>query len=256
VQKNYLGGLIMHKSFKIVIPTMFLLILASILSIPAISQEAPSPKKAAEKGSARQFATLEAGMSRIFHLRDGNILSGTIIEIKRDSIAVIETPDGVLQIPIWEVLEEMVDLVKVDETHFVGPVLSEDDYSVSIKTPYGVVVVLKRDVLTMDRYYGDKKISWAEEKKRFLPEEELIDIFLDPTAFPLQPHAVYHSGLSLGYGFTESFMLRTRFGRDFVGDLNLHPLFRIYHHSTGTSELAIAFGAHLFNHHPMKLEAG
>jgi hypothetical protein len=196
-------------------------------------------------------ATVEVGMSRVFHLRDGNIVSGTITAIEHDSIAVIESPDGKLRIPTWEILEEMVDIIKHDDTHFVGPVLSEDDYSISVKTPYGVVVVLKRDVKSMERYYGNKKVSWAEEKRKFHPADELTDIFLDPTAFPLEPHTIYLSGLSLGYGFSDNFMLRTQFGNNFVYDINLHPMYRIFHRSTGKSDLSIALGARLYSHHSL-----
>ncbi len=200
-------------------------------------------------------ATLEVGMSRRFHLRDGNIVSGTVTHIEHDSVAVIETVDGALRIPTREILEEMVDLAKLDGARFFGPILSEDDFSISIKTPYGVVVILKRDIQSMDRYYGDEKITWQEEKERFHAVEELTDIFLDPIAFPLQPHVVYISGLSLGYGFTENFMLRTKFGRDLTGDLNLHPYYRFLHRATGNSELSLGVGIELFSRHPMKLEA-
>ncbi|UCG51680.1 MAG: hypothetical protein JSW58_16090 [Candidatus Latescibacterota bacterium] len=200
-------------------------------------------------------ATLEAGMSKHFHLRDGNVLSGTILRIEKDSIAVIETPEGVLRVPKQEILEEVVDIVKVDDTRFTGPVLSDDDNSISVKTPYGTAVVLKRDVRSMDRYYGDKKLTWEEERRRFFAGEELTDIFLDPTAFPLRPHVFYVSGLSLGYGFTESFMLRTQYGYDFVGDLNLHPLIRVFHGAGGRSAWAISVGAKLFSHHRMQAEA-
>ena len=194
-------------------------------------------------------AILEVGMSRIFHLRDENILNGTIVRMEGDSIAIIETVEGKLRVPSIEILEEMVDLIKLDGTHFLGPILSEDDFSISIKTPYGVAVILKEDIRSMDRYYGDKKISWTEEKRRFLSGDDVIDIFLDPTAFPLKPNVVYISGFSIGYGFTESFMLRTEFGRDIVGDLNLHPLFRLYHKSTGRSETALSLGFKLFTRH-------
>jgi len=198
---------------------------------------------------------LEVGMSRSFHLRDGNIISGTITEIQGDTMTVIETPDGMLRIPAKDILAEKVDLSKTDFTRFVGAVLSEDDFSISIKTSYGVVVILKRDIQTMDRYYGDKKESWQEEKKRFHSVEELIDIFSDPTAFPLQIHTVYLSGLSLGYGFTDNFMLRSQFGYDLVGDLNLHPFYRVLHKTTGTSEMSIGIGAKLYNRHKIKIQA-
>ncbi|NQU05991.1 MAG: zinc ribbon domain-containing protein [Calditrichaeota bacterium] len=212
-------------------------------------------QKLTESPVSPKPATIEVGMSRLFHLRDGNVVQGTITEIEGDSVAVIDTPDGVLRIPAWEILEEAVDVIKHDDTHFAGPVLSEDDFSISVKTPYGVVVILKRDVQSMERYYGDKRVTWKEEKQRFYPVEELMDIFMDPTAFPLQPHVTYLSGLSLGYGFTENMTLRTQFGHNFTGDLNLHPIYRFYHRTTGTSELSIAIGTELFSRHPMKLEA-
>ncbi len=230
-----------------------LVLLSTTCYFSGSAQAGQSPE--ALTSAALKPATVEVGMSRIFHLRDGNVVAGTITAIEHDSIAVIEAPDGTLRIPTWEILEEMVDLTKNDNTRFVGPVLSEDDYSISIKTPYGVVVVLKRDIQSMDRYYGDKKVSWEEEKQRFYPAEELIDIFLDPTAFPLQPHTIYLSGLSLGYGFTENFMLRTQFGNNFVYDLNLHPMFRIFRRTTGTSEISLAVGARLFSHHKVKQQA-
>ncbi|MBM3326954.1 MAG: hypothetical protein FJY65_08255 [Calditrichaeota bacterium] len=200
-------------------------------------------------------AVMEVGMSRSFHLQDGNIVTGTVVELVGDSLALIESVDGKLSIPMDHILPEMIDLRKQDGTRFTGPVLSEDDYAISIKTPYGVVVVLKRDIVNMDRYFGDRKVAWQEEKKRFHSAEELTDIFLDPTAFPLQPWTFYMSGLSLGYGFTENFMLRTQFGHNFTGDMNLHPLFRFYHRQKGTSDLSMALGLQMFNHHPLKREA-
>ena len=202
-----------------------------------------------------QPAFLEVGMSKVFHLRDKNIIKGKIISIEADSIAVIETAEGVLRIPAVNILEEMADLTKQDGTHFLGPILSEDDFSVSIKTPYGVVVVLKQDIRSMDRYYGDKKVSWTEQKRTFLSADEVTDIFLDPTAFPLRPNVLYVSGLSLGYGFTENFMLRTEFGRDLLGDLNLHPLFRLYHSKSGRSETALSLGVRLYNRHESRIES-
>jgi hypothetical protein len=245
----------MKKQIIIVTAVLALLLLVSAGNSPSNAQTTHPQQTTPGIASVSKPATVEVGMSRMFHLRDGNVVSGTIIAIEHDSIAVIEAPDGKLRIPTWEILEEMVDIVKHDDTHFVGPVLSEDDYSISVKTPYGVVVVLKRDVKQMERYYGDKKVSWAEEKRKFHPAEELTDIFLDPTAFPLEPNTIYLSGLSLGYGFTENFMLRTQFGNNFVGDINLHPMYRIFHRSTGKSDLSLAIGAKLYSHHRIRNQA-
>lgn len=105
----------------------------------------------------------------------------------------------------------------------------------------------------MDRYHGGKRVAWAEEKKTFYQGEAVLtDIFMDPTAFPLPAHTFYISGLSLGYGFTERFMLRTQFGSNFSGDLNLQAHWRFYHRPTAAKESAAAVGMNLHRNYPMK----
>ena len=122
-----------------------------------------------------------------------------------------------------------------------------------LRSKYGDVVISKRDVKEMDRYHGGKRVPLLEENKTFFRGEVVLtDIFMDPTAFPLTPNTFYLSGLSLGYGFTDRFMVRTKFASDFQGDLNFMPHFRFYHRQTGTSRRAAAVGGHLFNHHPME----
>lgn len=199
--------------------------------------------------------TIEPGMSRTFHLRDGNIVTGTVSEVTAAGEARIDTPDGTLLVPVTEVLDEIVDLVKHDGARFTGPLLSEDAFSIALRTSYGTVTVLKQEIREMDRYYGETRVPWAEDRKRFFAGEQITDVFLDPTAFTLPANVAYVSGLSLGYGFSDSFSMRTRFGNDLVGDLNLQPLFRLVNRSTGTSEMALSLGANLFNHHSTRTEA-
>ena len=210
-----------------------------------------------EQSSSRapQDAVLEVGMSRLFHLRDKNVISGKIVDLPGDTIAVIETVDGKLNIPAKSILAEIVEISKIDETQYSGPLLSEDEYSVSLKTPYGVVVVLKKDVQSMERYFGDTKVSWQEERQRFFTGEELTEICSDPTASPLPAYSFYVSGFSLGYGFTEDFTLWTKFGSNFSGDLNLEPHVRLYHRATGSTDLSISMGLRLYSYHEMLNEA-
>ncbi len=199
--------------------------------------------------------TVEVGMSKQFHLKDGNVVYGTVNELEDGgSIAVIESPDGILRLPVREILEEMVDVHKLDGAHYVGPVLSENDVQMTIRTPYGDVLVKKLDIRSMDRYWGSRKVTWVEERERFMAREELTDIFSDPTAFPLNPRVIYLSGMSMGYGFTKNFMLRTQFGLDLIGDLNLHPLIRLMHHTEGITETSLSVGVKLYTHHLMKNE--
>lgn len=194
---------------------------------------------------------LEVGMEKRFHLLDGNIIQGTIIK-KEDGICHIETIDGILRVPDDAILEETAHLVKKDDTRYVGPVLKETPEEIVIRSSYGDVVIAKRDIKSMDRFHGGKKAPKTEIRKTFHSGAEILtDIFMDPTAFPLEVNTFYISGLSIGYGFTDKFMIRSSFGNDFKGDLNLHPMFQFYHRQTGTSEVAAATGIRMYNHHSM-----
>ncbi len=181
-------------------------------------------------------------MSKRFHLIDGNIILGTITKMDK-GVCVIETADGTLKIPATDILEETAKITKKDDTRYVGPVLKEDSQEIVLRSKYGDVIINKKDIKDMDRYHGGKLVPWVEEKKTFYQGSEVLtDILMDPTAFPLEAHTFYISGLSLGYGFTEKFMLRTKFGHDFSGDLNLQGHYRFYHNATATKEGAAAIG--------------
>ncbi|NQV16239.1 hypothetical protein HQ531_12330 [bacterium] len=210
---------------------------------------AVAAKKSAQPITA---SILEAGMSKRFYLVDGNIINGTIRKIEK-GICEIETPDGTLHIPKADILEETARITKKDDTRYVGPVLKDSQQEMVIRSKYGDVVINKKDIKDMDRFHGGKRVAWAEEKKTFYQGEAVLtDIFMDPTAFPLPAHTFYISGLSLGYGFTERFMLRTQFGSNFSGDLNLQAHWRFYHRPTAAKESAAAFGLNLHRNYPMK----
>jgi hypothetical protein len=96
----------------------------------------------------------------------------------------------------------------------------------------------------------DKK---TEERKRFyIGEAVLLSVFLDPTATPLSPNTFYISGMSLGYGLTDRFMLTTKYASNFGGDLNLHPKMRFYHKKTADSERSLAFGLGFHRSYPVE----
>ena len=202
--------------------------------------------------SALKLSTVEPGISRKFHLRNGEVVSGLVSDIEDDSIAVIETEDGILKVLTGDILADISDLIKIDGTRLSGSVFSEDYHTISLNTPYGITHLPKRDIRTINHYYWDRKIERDVVEIR---QEEMIDIFGDPTAFPLQPEIIYLKGLSLSYGFSRSFMIKTHLGHDFTGDLNLHPLYRFIHRELKGSEISVAVGAMLYNYHSSKQEA-
>ena len=195
---------------------------------------------------------LEVGMAKKFHLRDGNIIHGSITEII-DGNCKIETNEGILTIPMTDILEETVDIIKNDDARYKGPLLIEDRTSIIVRSNYGDVTINKKDIKKMDRYHGGKLIPWVENKKEFYQgEAQLTSVFLDPTAFPLDANTFYISGLSIGYGFTDRFMVTTKFGSNFNGDLNLNPKMRFLHKKTSDRETAMTWGMGFHRAYPLQ----
>jgi len=194
--------------------------------------------------------SLEVGMSKRFYMVDGNVIDGTIISIE-EGICLIQTIDGKLEIPVNEILEETVDLLKKDGSRYKGPITHETLEELGIKSKYGHVTVLKKDIKDLDRFQGGRLVPKTEFKKKFYQgEAQLISVFLDPTGFPLEANTFYLSGLSVGYGFTERFMITTKFASNFTGDLNLHPKLRVFHKKTADTEQALSIGLGLHRNYP------
>ena len=96
-------------------------------------------------------------------------------------------------------------------------------------------------------------VSKVENKKEFYQgEAQLTSVFLDPTAFPLDANTFYISGLSIGYGFTDRFMVTTQFGSNFNGDLNLNPKMRFLHKKTSDKETAMTWGLSFHRAYPIQ----
>ncbi len=185
---------------------------------------------------------LEVGMSKYFYLVDGNRILGTIIEIN-DNVCSIKTKEGILNIPMEDILEETIDLVKIDDTRYKGPLIKEDAESLLVRSKYGDVVILKKEVHSMQRYHGGKLSPQIESRKTFEQgEDALVAVFFDPNAFVLEPNTFYLSAMSIGYGLTDRFMMTTQFGSSLSNDLNLHPKLRLMHQKTSTKETALSIG--------------
>ena len=202
---------------------------------------AKKPKKTTNK-SLEVASILEPGMKKLFHLRDGTIRDGEILSID-DDLVVLKTGSGTFNIPSDQFLSETADITNKKGELFKGIVLGETVEEFIIRTAFGDAIIQKRDIRTMKRYHGGVLDRQYEEKKKFYQgAAQLIHIFMDPTAFPLAGNTFYLSGLSVGYGLTDNFMVTTKFGSNFSGDLNFHPRMRFYHRKSAEKEVAATFG--------------
>jgi hypothetical protein len=187
-------------------------------------------------------STLEPGMKKRFHFSDGTIKEGEILSINDGKVS-LKTQSGTFKYPENMFLSETAEITNKKGESFKGVVLGETLEEFIIRTPFGDAIVQKRDVQNMKRYHGGILDKKSDERRQFYQSEaQLIGVFTDPTAFPLLGNTFYLSGLSMGYGLTDRFMLTTKFGSNFSGDLNLHPRFRFYHKKSASKEVAASWG--------------
>lgn len=245
-----LGGFALHVAAAMTDPAAALLRLA-----PMATPNAARVATEANDADADDPPTLTVGMSKMFYLRNGDTFQGSVQAISDDGVVTLETGDGILKIPASRFLKETAHITKNDGTQYRGEVLSEDALGFALRTGYGEIVVSKTDIKSMSRYLGRKQITRKEEPRRFFQgDETLTHLFLDPTAFGLSERTFYVTGISLGFGFTENFMLMSRMFDSAQGDINLNPQFTLLKRRRGSSEIALAIGGRINTRHDMRLE--
>jgi hypothetical protein len=207
-----------------------------------IKKENTKPLKVAD--------ALEVGMKKRFHFSDGTIREGEILNIENQLVR-LKTSSGTFNIPAKEFLDESAEITNKNGELFIGSVLGETAEEFIIRTDYGDAVIQKRDIQRMKRYHGGVLDRRSEERTKFYQgESKLINVFLDPTAFPLTGNTFYLSGLSVGYGLTDRFMITSKIASNFNNDLNLHPRMRFYHKKSAQKEVAAAWGIGLHRKYP------
>ena len=201
-------------------------------------------------------AILEPGMSKLFHFRDRSVRQGTIESVE-DEIVVLITRTGKFRIPKTEFLSETADITIRNGERYNGIVLAEKPESFLIRTNFGDATIQKTEIVAIKRFHGGIMAKESEDKRKFYQgDQELIHVFRDPTAFPLRTNTAYISGLSIGYGLTDRFMITSRFGSNFAGDINLHPRMRFYHRKTAKRERAMSYGFGFHRNYPIKTIVG
>ena len=224
---------------------------ASIMSKPAVKQT-PQLSTADKKALLTAASVLEEGMKKRFHFKDGSISEGEIINVDNE-VVTLSTESGEFKIPKTEFLAETAEITNKKGEKFVGNVLSEDEEEFKIRTQYGDATIHKKNIEKMSRFHGGILDKKTEARKKFYTGEAvLLSVFLDPTATPLSPNTFYISGMSLGYGLTDRFMLTTKYASNFNGDLNLHPKMRFYHKKSADSEKSMAFGLGFHRSYPIE----
>ena len=217
---------------------------------------ASKPIAAKQKADLAVASILEGGMKKRFHFSDGSVRDGEIVSMESGTVA-IKTGSGTFNIPSDQFLSETAEVKNKKGELFKGVDLGETAEEFIIRTSFGDAVVQKKDIQSMKRYHGGILDRQSEERRKFYQSEaQLLNVFMDPTAFPLTGNTFYASGLSVGYGLTDRFMITTKFGSDFNNDLNLHPRMRFYHRKSAEKEVAASWGVGIHRKYPSKSVIG
>ena len=155
---------------------------------------------------------------RKWHLKDGSILKGEIIEEKKNGYKV-KTQLGNITIKKEDIQVITIQIILKDNSTLVGKLISETDSSFQLEMKVGVFIIQKEDIISFKKelptgpsnakvpmkYIGSEKRAFDHGYSHVI--EPLIDIFLDPTGYTFQEGDIYVSGFSLAYGFTNKLLM-------------------------------------------------
>jgi hypothetical protein len=84
------------------------------------------------------------------------------------------------------------------------------------------------------------------DNRFYFGDEQLIDVWFDPTGNVLSEGTIYVSGLSGAYGVTEKFQISLRVWDYLFGNVNIRPKYQIYKKGGLEKSNALSIGGHFY----------
>jgi len=160
-----------------------------------------------------------------YELKDGSTIKGTVLSETETEIK-IETQFGVITISKTDILTKIYKIELNSGDSIFGEKIFEDENIIRLKTNYGEVELNKLDVKSIAEkgkkeedkqiqplYYPQRPLGLTgllfggytmdKDSDFSLGEEQLIDLFFDPTGYNLDQRTIYLSGLSFAFGISE-----------------------------------------------------
>jgi len=201
-----------------------------------------------------------------YELKDGSTINGTVI-LESETQITIETNFGVVTISKSDILAKIykVDLNSGDS--IFGEKIFEDENIIRLKTNYGEVDLNKSDITSITEkgkkiedkqvqplYYPQRPLGLAgllfgghtmdKDSDFSLGEEQLIDLFFDPTGYTLDQGTLYLSGLSFAFGISEKFHVSSKWSGFFYNDFNIRPKYKVLDIGNWEKQHALSVGLH------------
>ena len=202
----------------------------------------------------------QTGEERTFILKDGSIVKGTVLEEGDDHYRVATT-FGEVRLNKADLKKTNVRLTLSDGSTVVGVLLEETEEAYRVDSKMGVLTIAKADVTSFEVNVGKKKEAAAKGTPGLLPTpgkrqegesfshaiEPLIDIFFDPTGYTFRKGDIYVSGLSIGYGLSDDWLMSVNVVNlvgFFGGEINpnLELKYNLYENRDKDTETFISMG--------------
>ena len=212
------------------------------------------------------FSNFVYAQDQSFKLKDGTIILGTIQE-ETDLTMQVQTKFGIVTINKNELIQTRYEVKLISGETLVGIKIAEDTESIVLKTQMGELMIQRSDIINIQEV--DQKItsSSSNTKRQYrrtygladllfggstidkdtdftLGEEQLIDLFFDPTGYTLEQSTLYLSGLSFGFGVSDRFQITTKWGGFFWGNMNIRPKFQLFEKGNWENQQSLSIGTH------------
>lgn len=201
-----------------------------------------------------------------YELKDGSTINGTVLSETETEIK-IETQFGVITISKADILAKIYNIELNSGDSIFGEKIFEDENIIRLKTNYGEVELNKSDVESITEkgkkvedkqvqplYYPQRPLGLAgllfgghtmnKDSQFSLGEEQLIDLFFDPTGYTLEQGTLYVSGLSFGFGVTDKIQIFSKWSGFFYNNFNIRPKIKILDIGNWEKQKSLSVGAH------------
>ena len=189
---------------------------------------------------------------RTFNLKSGNKVTGEIINIDDSGYYTVSTSMGEVVFNQNEIVLESIKIITTDGDRIMGVLQNEDNDKFHVKTEIGLMSIAKNNINSMEFNYADdddegflNNLSKSDSRFYF-GDEQLIDVWFDPTGNVLPEGTIYASGLSGAYGVTDKFQISLRVFDCILGNVNLRPKYQIYKKGDLEKSNSLSIGGHFY----------
>jgi len=191
----------------------------------------------------------QSGENQSFKLKDGSVVVGTI-QNETDTEIEVLTKFGLVKINKTFLIQTQYQVKLNTGETFIGEIINENPEIIILKTKMGELTLPNSDILNIEEILDSKEIqsggvsSIIKDSEFALGEEQLTDLFFDPTGYTLSKGTFYLSGLSFGFGISDKFDITTKWFNYFWGDLNFRPKYKLFEKGNWEKQKSLSVGAH------------